>query len=125
MTGIGILLKALLSAIQAPLANVDDSSSTGASNYSSSYRATLEIAISVAVFNIQFGQHLEWTHDATIHNSQRDGWWQVLLDQKKGVLCPYLHLTFWSKLYLFGEELKIRMDCRSCTCGSAVFAPHL
>lgn len=66
MLGVGILLTALLPAVQATLTDKDNATSIAALAYARSYGAIWGIAIPVAVFNSQFDAHLGWIHEEAI-----------------------------------------------------------
>jgi hypothetical protein len=68
ISGAGTITTALLPAIQAPLTDADNASSTAAASYVRSYGAIWGLTIPAAIFNNQFAKHSHWIGDANVRN---------------------------------------------------------
>ncbi|KAF2268644.1 MFS general substrate transporter, partial [Lojkania enalia] len=73
IAGAGAITTALLPAIQAPLTDKDNASSTAAASYVRSYGAIWGLTIPAAIFNNQFDQRLHWISDPVIRGAFSGG----------------------------------------------------
>ncbi|KAL1966323.1 hypothetical protein VTN77DRAFT_4676 [Rasamsonia byssochlamydoides] len=71
--GVGLLATSLLPAVQAPLSDKDNATSTAAWSYIRSYGAVWGITLPVTVFNNEFDKHLDWISNPQIRQLLSNG----------------------------------------------------